>query len=85
MSDKEYKRAYDKQYKLQHQDKIKEQRKIYQEKNKEIINEKKKIYYQQHRDKFAEKSKVYRDSLTDEQKQEIYERNKDINLLANQL
>ena len=51
--DKEYKREYDKQYKLQHQDKIKEQRKIYAETHKEQIKERQTIFYDKNKETIA--------------------------------
>ena len=74
--DKEYKREYDKQYKLRNQGKIKEQRKIYKETHREELNERRNIYYEQNKEILAEKSKTYRNSLTEEQKHERYEKSK---------
>ena len=66
--DKEYKREYDKQYKLRNQDKIKEQRKIYKETHREELKLKSKTYYDKNKQILAQKSKAYRNSLTEEQK-----------------
>jgi hypothetical protein len=65
---------------IEYNEKTKEQKKEYREKNKDKINEKKKLYREQNKEKIAEKNKKYREKNKEkllEKKKEYREKNKE--------